>query len=70
MRITLCLNCLENGAQSVSVGPTKGSQMDPYRDTVDLCPICKKALLEGDFATLAARYTRERTIRVGAQGER
>lgn len=70
MRITLCLNCLETGASSVSVGPNKGHQMDSYRDTIDLCGVCKTALLSGDFAALAFRHTAERTIHVGVQGGR
>lgn len=70
MRISICANCLENGATPVSVGPEKGHQFDPYRDTIDLCPKCRAALLAGDFNTVASRFTRERTIHVGAQGER
>jgi hypothetical protein len=70
MRITLCLNCLATGAKGIEVGPTKGPQMDPYRDQIDLCDICRDALLTGDFHTLSTRHTAERTITIGAQGER
>jgi len=69
-RLTLCLNCLEVGAVAVSVGPDQGNQRDSWRETVDLCPICKPMLLKGNFYGLAQRNTMERTIIVGAQGER
>lgn len=69
-RLTLCLNCLNSGANPVSVGPQKGHQLDPYREQVDLCEPCKTALLAGDFETLASRHTNERTITLGAQGGR
>lgn len=68
-RVTLCVNCLESGAAPVAVGPDKGNQFDSYRDTIDLCFICKDALYAGDFETLASRHTNERILRVGAQGE-
>ena len=67
MRLTLCLNCLESGAVAVQIGHEYGSQRDPSWDSVDLCPICKQALKAGDFETIAKRYTKERTISVGAQ---
>lgn len=70
MRMSVCSNCLNNGASPVPVGPEKGGQRDPYRDTVDLCLTCKNALLSGDFTVLHHRYTDQRTITVGAQGER
>ena len=64
MRLSLCLNCLEATAVvDVPVGPDKGTQRDPYRDTLSLCPTCSGALLDGDFAQLAERHTAERTVR-------
>lgn len=69
-RLTLCLNCLAIGATAIPVGHAKGNQFDSYHETLDLCPECKQALQAGDFATLAARHTNERTITVGAQGGR
>lgn len=71
MRITLCLNCLETGSSPVAVGPEKGTQREPYHDTIDLCEFCKSALLNADFAVLFSRHRTKRTITtVGAQGER
>lgn len=58
----LCLNCLLLGAEAVNVGPEKGSQRDPYNETVDLCPQCKRYLLAGDFGGLSSRYAAERTV--------
>lgn len=63
--LNLCLNCLAAGASGVDVGPEKGSQRDPYRDELQLCDDCKAALLAGDFARLASRYSVERTVRRG-----
>lgn len=62
-RMTLCLNCLNPGAIPVEVGPEKGNQRDPYRDTLDLCDICASALVNADFATLADRQADERMIK-------
>jgi hypothetical protein len=67
VRIILCLNCLDENARPFSIGPTKGPQMDTYRDQVDLCNTCSSALVRGDFSTLCARYRSERTIKVGKQ---
>lgn len=61
-RLDLCLNCLESGAVQVEVGPDKGSQRDPYRDKLPLCETCRGALLSGDFALLAERYSPTRVI--------
>lgn len=62
MRLWLCMNCLQSGAKGVDVGPDKGSQRDPYRESIPLCEICEGALLEGNFEVLAARHTNERVI--------
>lgn len=70
MRLSICANCLENGATPVQVGPEKGRQYDAYRDTIDLCLACKNALLSADFNVIHARYNRTRNITLGAQGER
>ncbi len=59
----LCLNCLETGAKGVPVGRDKGTQRDPYRESVPLCEPCTTALLAGDFVTLAERNRRERVIK-------
>lgn len=61
--LSLCLNCLERGASSIEVGPEKGSQRDPFRETLNLCDTCSSALLAGDFATLADRQADERMIK-------
>lgn len=65
--LTLCLNCLSPGASAVEVGPEKGSQRDPYRDALDLCDLCRDALLAGNFSLLAEQQADQRTIR--ASGE-
>ena len=67
-RLSLCLNCLDVGASPFPVGPEKGSQRDPYHDTVDLCTFCKSALSAGDFEALARRHTTTRTITLDSQG--
>lgn len=59
----LCLNCLEVGAKGVPVGHDKGSQRDPYRESVYLCDPCARALLSGDFVTLAYRNREQRTVK-------
>lgn len=59
----LCQNCLGDGATPVEVGPTRGPQMDPYREQIELCAACKEALLAGDLSTFHSHYTDERTIR-------
>ena len=64
--LTLCLNCLQPGASAIQVGPDKGTQRDPYRDSVDLCDTCQAALLNADFATLADRQADVRTIKRSA----
>lgn len=71
MKITLCLNCLgrADGVRAVDIGPEKGTQRDPYRDAVDLCPICQTALLSGDFAKLAERNRTSTVIEVGEPTE-
>lgn len=58
----LCLNCLDLGAKAVNVGPEKGSQRDPYNETVDLCGRCERYLLSGNFAGLSSRYAAERNV--------
>lgn len=60
----ICSNCLENftGVQPVPVGNERGSQMDPTRNTVDLCNDCATALVKGDFKKLHERYSETRTI--------
>jgi hypothetical protein len=58
----LCLNCLDLGAKAVNVGPEKGSQRDPYTETVDLCEQCERCLLTGNFAELSSRYRAERNV--------
>jgi len=63
--LNLCANCLHPGATGVDVGPEKGSQRDPYRESLPLCPPCAEALLTGDLATLSENYSAERTIRRG-----
>jgi hypothetical protein len=58
----LCINCLDLGAKAVNVGPEKGSQRDPYNETVDLCEQCERCLLTGDFGGLSFRYNSERLV--------
>lgn len=61
--ISLCLNCLQRGdVKDVPVGPDRGSQRDPYRVTLSLCPTCEAALVEGDFATLHRLYQPTATV--------
>lgn len=60
--LTLCLNCLENGARPRSIGPEKGNQMDPYRDTIDLCIECWDALSTGKMRVFNNRYRDSRQI--------
>jgi hypothetical protein len=62
------MNCLEHqGTREVPVGPERGHQQDPYRDSVTLCLPCGDALLAGDFRTLHARFRTTRTVAVGRQ---
>jgi hypothetical protein len=64
--ISLCLNCLARGkVTAVPVGQEKGSQRDPYRETLSLCETCGQALVLGDFAALHARYQSETTVNRG-----
>jgi hypothetical protein len=62
LRLNLCLNCLEPGAVPVPIGGPKGHQMDQYYEEVQLCPVCKAALEEGDFRTLSNRFAEQRTV--------
>jgi hypothetical protein len=63
VEIRLCVNCLlQDDVQAYSIGPERGSQRDPYRNTISLCKICREALDIGNFATLAARHTDERVV--------
>lgn len=62
-RITLCSNCLTVGhTGDVPVGHEKGSQRDPYHDTVSLCEECATLLLTSDFTGLAKRNRTSVTI--------
>lgn len=61
--MNLCLNCLQGDAAPVDVGPEEGSQRDPYRRTVALCPACTDALTSGRLDVLHERYSSERTVR-------
>lgn len=63
----LCDNCLitDEDVKGVRVGPDKGTQRDPYWDSVSLCPTCGQALLGADFEMLHDRYASERTVRRG-----
>lgn len=55
-RITLCLNCHERAdVVDVEVGPEKGSQRDPYRTKLSLCPTCAEMLVTGNLEGLAMR---------------
>jgi hypothetical protein len=67
--VRLCANCLCTGDAStvkpVPVGPEKGSQRDPYRDSLDLCEPCSTALLSGNLGVFAGRYSHERTVSRG-----
>lgn len=62
MRLDLCLNCLEPGAQPIPIGHDKGSQRDPYRETLPLCSACEGALLEGRMETFHSRFAISRTV--------
>lgn len=62
MRIILCVNCLEPGANQVPVGSVQGSQRDPYQPKIDLCGECKKALETGDLKKFNARHTDTKTV--------
>lgn len=61
----LCNNCLDSSdsVRAVPVGPDKGSQRDPYRETLDLCPLCRDALISGDLSSFHDFYCSERTIK-------
>lgn len=68
MRLILCLNCLgQDEVTPFPVGPEKGSQRDPYRETVDLCLVCSDTLIAGDFGTLASRNQTVVTIRIKSE---
>lgn len=58
----LCLNCLEVGGEPFPVGPDKGLQREPVRDTIDLCEPCASALSEGDITRFALRHASARTV--------
>lgn len=60
--INLCANCLQDGAVGVDVGAEKGTQRDPYREAVQLCPTCAEALSRGDFEAIHERFAESRTI--------
>jgi len=60
--IKLCSNCLENGSQPRTIGDIKGTQRDPYYDTISLCAVCWQALYSGDLKTFSERYQQQRVI--------
>lgn len=64
----LCDNCKGIGEKTGSwpeaitaypVGHEKGTQRDPYHETVDLCIACRQALSSGNFHELQSRYRTE-----------
>ena len=57
-----CSNCLRPAAIAVDIGPELGSQRDPYREQLWLCPDCVEALLD-DLDLFRTRFSRERTVR-------
>lgn len=59
----LCINCMEyTECREVPVGHEKGSQRDPYRDTIVLCEPCGGALETPDLATFHSRYVPAREL--------
>jgi len=64
----LCDNCKQIGEktgtwdkpiQAYPVGFEKGTQRDPYHETVDLCMPCREALSSANFHVLQSRYRSE-----------
>ena len=68
MGVTLCDNCMDRDARPVEVGPERGTQREPYRNTVTLCSICSAALQRGEFVTLHRRYADETLVRQFERG--
>lgn len=63
MRWALCINCIEHTAcREVAVGREKGTQHDPYWDTLTLCEPCANAIETADLATFHDRYVTAREI--------
>lgn len=59
----LCINCMEyTECRKVPVGQEKGTQRDPYHDTLTLCEPCGDALETPDLAMFHDRYVTAREI--------
>lgn len=59
----ICTNCMGYGdIVPCSVGPEKGTQRDPYRNEILLCPPCTFALTDGRLSEFHARYGSEITV--------
>ncbi len=64
-KTNLCMNCLADGACTVSLGPVLGSQYDSYQQGIQLCTPCEEALVAGDLVEFHQLYKEERVIRRG-----
>lgn len=61
--MNICIWCLEDtSAKPTPIGFERGSQRDPYRETLLLCNSCSTALLAGDVKTFHSRYQGEKLI--------
>lgn len=58
----LCSNCLETNGKDRELGPTKGSQMDPYQETICLCASCWEYLYKSDLKNFHDSYRETRNI--------
>lgn len=56
-----CLTVAEN-VRGIDVGPSRGSQRDPYRDQLWLCPDCAGPFLAHDLGAFYERYATQRTV--------
>lgn len=61
----LCEQCLtvSDDVRGFDLGPDRGSQRDPFRDQLWLCPDCSGPLLAHDMGAFCERYETERTVR-------
>lgn len=69
VRISICINCLAIGAAAYPVGPEKGTQRDPYHDTIDLCANCMAALGKGNMAEFHERFNANAEVRIKVRPE-
>ena len=49
--------------KSIEIGPEIGSQLDPYREKIQLCEYCGNCLRQGEMARFHGRYGNQVTVK-------